>query len=102
MALLVPCPSLSVPHVLIPARAGVWQNLFEFSIFVVGLNLQISHFFQTRYNYLESLRIIAASVFVNKFLSILHIVKQQSIAVKPCSEMQFMGFDFLWSFCCCS
>lgn len=58
---------------LIPARAGVWQNLFEFSIFVVGLNLQISHFFQTHYNYLESLRIIAASVSVNNFWSILHV-----------------------------
>lgn len=69
----VPCPSLSVPHVLIPAQAGVCQNLFKFSIFVVGLNLQISHFFWTHYNCLESLRIIAASVFVNNFGSILHV-----------------------------
>lgn len=53
----------------------MWQNLFKFSTFVVGLNLQISHFFPTHYNCLESLRIIVASVFMNNFWSILHISK---------------------------
>lgn len=74
--LWVPCALLSFPTCLfLSGLVCMWQNLLKFSIILVGLDVQISHFFQTHYNCLESLRIVVASSFKNNFWSILYVSK---------------------------
>lgn len=85
-----PCASSSL---------GCWQNLFVFSVFVVGLNVQISHFFQTHYNCAESLRIIAASVDTNNFWSILHVGKTTECISKTLLWNAVYGDFFVFSRC---
>lgn len=76
------------------SSSGCWQNLFVFSIFMVGLNVQIPHVFQTHYNCPESLRTITASVDMNNFWSILHVGKTTECISKT------LLWNSLWAFFC--
>lgn len=72
----------------------MWQNLLKFSILLVGLNVQISHFFQTHYNCLESLRIIVASSFKNNFWNIFYVSKTKEHISETLVWNAVYGFGF--------